>query len=66
MNPVKEDKERRKIIYIRTDLDNMNDLGVEKLTVLVSKGLCKDSKELFNYLFFIIILKNSLFGTKFV
>ena len=66
MNPVKEAKVRSKIIEVRTDLDKMNDLGVEKLTVLVSRGFCNASKKLFNCLFFIVILKNSHFGTKFV
>jgi len=56
MSPVKEAKACRKLIDVRTDLDRMNDLGVEKLTVLVSRGFCNASKKLFNYLFFIIIL----------
>ena len=66
MNPVKEDKARSKIIDVRTNLDKMNDLGVEKLTVLVNTGYFNASKQIFNYLFFIIILKNSYFGTIFV
>jgi hypothetical protein len=37
MNPVKEDKVCRKIIDVRADIDKMDDLGVEKLTVLMSR-----------------------------
>jgi len=66
MSPVKEARARRKRIDVRTDLDKMNDLEVEKLTVLGSGGFCNASKELFNYLFSIIISKYSYFGTIFV
>ena len=48
MSPVKEAKACRKRIDVRTDLDKMNDLGVEKLTVLVRRGFCNASIELFN------------------
>ncbi len=66
MSPVKEADACRKFIDVRTDLDRMNDLGVEKLTVLLSLGFCNDSKLIFNYLLFIIILQNDHFGTKLV
>ena len=56
MSPVKEPKAGRKIIDVRTDLDKLNDLGVEKLTVLVRRGFCNAATELFNYLFSIVIL----------
>ena len=63
MSPVKEAKARRKRIDGRTGLDKMNDQGVEKLTVLGGWGYCNTFKELFNYLFSILILKYGYFGT---
>ena len=38
MSPAKEAKACRKLTDVRTDLDKMNDLIVEKLTVLLSRG----------------------------